>query len=301
MQLSDNLRGALYMMVAMAAFTINDSLMKEATSTLQLPLWQAIAMRGLLTLPPLALVGVLTGGLSFRIGRRDQIAIALRSIGEVASTLTFLAALVHMQIANLSAIMQSLPLAVTLAAWLFLKEPVGWRRLLAILVGFCGVMLIIRPGTADFDFWAVLGIASVLFVVLRDLATRRLSASVPSATVAVLASASVTLTAVVLTFAEGWVMPSGAQIVVLAGAAISLVAGYNFAVMVMRVGDLGFVAPFRYTSLLWALVLGWLFFGTFPDQNTMIGAALVVGSGIFTLWREHTARRRALRRDGGQR
>lgn len=291
MPLSDNLRGALYMTIAMAAFTINDSLMKAATSTLHLPLWQAIATRGLLTLGPLILIGRMTGGIRFRMPRRDAVAVGLRSIGEVASTLTFLAALVHMPLANLSAIMQSLPLAVTLAAWVFLKEPVGWRRLLAICVGFGGVMLIVRPGPSGFDHWSLLALVSVAFVVLRDLSTRQLTKAVPSSTVAIAASASVTATALVLSLIEGWVMPSLGQIALLAGAAASLVVGYNYVVMVMRVGDLGFVAPFRYTSLLVALVLGWLVFGTFPDMLTLAGAALVVGSGIFTLWREQRVRR----------
>lgn len=291
MPLSDNLRGALYMNIAMAAFTVNDSLMKAATSTLEMPLWQAIATRGLLTLGPLLLIGHLTGGLRFRMPRRDAVAVGLRSVGEVASTLTFLAALVHMPLANLSAIMQSLPLAVTLAAWLFLKEPVGWRRLLAICVGFFGVMLIVRPGPEGFDHWSLLGLISVAFVVLRDLSTRQLSKAVPSSTVAVMASVAVTSTALVLSLIDGWIVPSLGQMALLAGAAASLVVGYNYVVMVMRVGDLGFVAPFRYTSLVVALILGWLVFGTFPDGLTLAGAALVVGSGIFTLWREHRARR----------
>ena len=291
MPLSDNLRGALYMTIAMAAFTINDSLMKAATSTLNLPLWQAIATRGLLTLGPLILIGRMTGGIRFRMPRRDAVAVGLRSIGEVASTLTFLAALVHMPLANLSAIMQSLPLAVTLAAWVFLKEPVGWRRLLAICVGFGGVMLIVRPGPSGFDHWSLLALVSVAFVVLRDLSTRQLTKAVPSSSVAIAASASVTITALVLSLIAGWVMQSLVEMALLAAAAASLVVGYNYVVMVMRVGDLGFVAPFRYTSLLVALVLGWLVFGTFPDMLTLAGAALVVGSGIFTLWREQRVRR----------
>lgn len=291
MPMSDNLRGALYMTIAMAAFTINDSMMKAATSTLHLPLWQAIATRGLLTLGPLILIGHLTGGIRFRMARRDAVAVGLRSVAEVASTLTFLAALVYMPLANLSAIMQSLPLAVTLAAWVFLKEPVGWRRLLAICVGFGGVMLIVRPGPDGFDHWSLVALVSVAFVVLRDLSTRQLTKAVPSSTVAIAASASVTVTALILSLIEGWVMPSAAHLALLAGAAASLVVGYNYVVMVMRVGDLGFVAPFRYSSLVVALILGWLIFGSFPDALTLAGAALVVGSGIFTLWREQRVRR----------
>ncbi|MEY4981834.1 MAG: hypothetical protein RIR62_100 [Pseudomonadota bacterium] len=284
MALSDNLRGALYMNVAMAAFTLNDTAMKAAMQ--HLPLWQAIAMRGLLTLGPLMLVAHLAGGLRLRLPRHDAVVVGIRSLAEVASTLLFLAALIHMPIANLSAIMQSLPLAVTLAAALVFGERVGWRRMTAILVGFAGVLVIIRPGPAGFDIWSLMGLASVAFVVLRDLATRKLSRAVPSASVAVFASIAVTGTALGLSPLSGWVMPTARDAGLILAAAACLVVGYNFVIMVMRVGDIGFVAPFRYTSLLWAIVLGWLVFGTLPDGLTLFGAALVVGSGIFTLWRE---------------
>ena len=284
MPISDNLRGALYMCVAMAAFTINDAMMKAATQTL--PLWQAIAMRGLLTLGPLVAIGAATGRLSFRMGRRDSVTVGIRSVAEVVSTLLFLAALVHMPLANLSAIMQSMPLAVTLAAWAVFGDRVGWRRMTAILVGFVGVLIIVRPGPEGFDHWSLIGLASVAFVVVRDLSTRELSKAVPSATVAVAASLSVTATALALSLPEGWQGVSLHEGLLICGAAASLVVGYNFVVMVMRVGDIGFVAPFRYTSLLWALVLGWAAFGTLPDALTLFGAGLVVASGIFTLWRE---------------
>lgn len=288
MPISDNLRGALYMNVAMAGFTLNDAAMKAVMQ--HLPLWQAIALRGLLTLGPLILIARLTGGLNFRLPRSDAVRVAIRSVAEVASTLLFLAALVHMPIANLSAVMQSLPLAVTLGAALVFGEKVGWRRMTAILVGFVGVLIIVRPGPDGFDTWALLGLASVAFVVLRDLSTRNISSSVASTTVAVLASASVTATALVLSPLSGWVMPTATDALLLVAAATAIIAGYLFAIMVMRVGDIGFVAPFRYTALLWALVLGWLAFDTLPDPLTLAGAALVVGSGIFTLWRERRVR-----------
>lgn len=284
MPISDNLRGAVYMCVAMAAFTINDSMMKAATQSL--PLWQAIAMRGLLTLGPLVAVGAVTGRFRWRMGRRDAGIVGIRSLAEVASTLLFLAALVHMPLANLSAILQSLPLAVALAAWAVFGDRIGWRRMTAILVGFVGVLIVIRPGPEGFDQWSLMGLASVAFVVVRDLATRELSSGVPSATVAVAASLSVTVTALALSLPGGWQAVSLHEAALVAGAAAALVVGYNFVIMVMRVGDIGFVAPFRYTALLWAILLGWLVFGTLPDGLTLFGAGLVVASGIFTLWRE---------------
>lgn len=288
MPISDNLRGAIYMNLSMAGFTLNDAAMKAVMQ--HLPLWQAIAFRGLLTLIPLIVIARMAGGLSFRLPRGDAVVVGIRSVAEVASTLLFLAALVHMPIANLSAVMQSLPLAVTLGAALVFGEKVGWRRLAAILVGFVGVLIIVRPGPDGFDVWSLLGLASVGFVVVRDLSTRKISRQTPSAMVAVLASISVTVTALVLSPLTGWVMPTATDMLLLVAAAFFIIIGYNFAIMVMRVGDIGFVAPFRYTALLWALLLGWLAFDTLPDPLTLAGAGLVVASGIFTLWRERRVR-----------
>ncbi|MBE2277818.1 MAG: DMT family transporter [Rhodobacteraceae bacterium] len=284
MALSDNARGIMLMNIAMATFTLNDTAMKAAMATV--PLYQAIALRGVLTTLALVLIALRLGVPALRVPRGDAKYVTLRTLAEVGATLTFLAALVHMQLANLSAIMQALPLAVTLAAALFLREPLGWRRMLAIGIGFAGVLIIIRPGAEGFDRWSLLGVASVGLVVLRDLSTRKMSRVVSSATVAVLASGSVAALGLAGLAVEGWQPLSPAAAAQIAFAAICLVAGYLSSVATMRVGDIGVVAPFRYTALLWAILLGWLAFGQLPDRWTLTGAALVVGSGIFTLLRE---------------
>ena len=288
MQLSDNARGVVLMNIAMAAFTLNDTAMKAAMQTL--PLYQAIGLRGILSTLAIALIGLRLGALTLRLPKRDLGYVAIRTFAEVASTLTFLAALVHMQIANLSAIMQALPLAVTLAAAVFLGEAIGWRRALAIGVGFVGVLIIIRPGTEGFDRWSVLGIVSVAFVVLRDLSTRKMSRAVPSVTVAVAASGAVMLVGLTGATVEGWQAVSTKEAMLILFAGVALIAGYLSVVATMRGGDIGAVAPFRYMALLWAILMGWLAFGNLPDTWTLIGSALVVASGLFTLLRERRLR-----------
>jgi drug/metabolite transporter (DMT)-like permease len=284
MQLSDNARGAILMNVAMAAFTLNDTAMKAAMQ--EVPLFQAITMRGVLATVALIVIGWYLGGLRLRLPRRDLGFLALRSLAEVLATVLFLAALIRMPLANLSAIMQVLPLAVTLAAAVFLNERIGWRRLTAILVGFAGVLIIIRPGPAGFDVWSLMGLGSMLCVVVRDLATRRMSGALPSVTVALMASSSVLCLGLAGTAVEGWQAVAAADALLITGAAVALIIGYLTVVMTMRVGDIGFVAPFRYTALLWAVILGWMIFGELPDRITLLGAALVVASGIFSFWRE---------------
>lgn len=284
MAISDNLRGALYMNVAMLTFTINDSCMKAATQTM--PLFQAITLRGVLALVALLVIGAMMGGLRFMPGRHDAGLMALRSLAEVGGTLFFLGALMHMPLANLSAIMQSLPLAVTLAAALVLGDAVGWRRMLAIAIGFAGVLIIIRPGTAGFDLWSVMGLFAVGCVVVRDLATRQLSRAVPSVAVAIWAAVAMLVSGLVGMGPVGWQPVSGIEAVLIAGAAVNLIVGYMFVVMVMRVGDISYVAPFRYMALLWAIILGWLMFSNLPDGWTLLGAGIVVATGIFTFLRE---------------
>lgn len=294
MPLSDNMRAAVYINVAMLSFTLNDTCMKAVTQTM--PLFQAITLRGVLTTIALFAVAALSGGVRLRPEGPDGRIIGIRSLAEIGATITFFAALLHMPLANLSAIMQSLPLAVTLAAALVFRDPIGWRRLLAITIGFFGVLLIIRPGTDAFNVWSVLGLLSVACVVVRDLATRRLSSAVPSATVAIWASVSVTAMGLAGSAYTGWAPVSAVEILWILAATVNLVIGYMTVVMMMRVGDIGFVAPFRYMALLWAIILGWIIFGTLPDAMTLAGGGIVVATGIFTLWRERSVRRRGTAR-----
>lgn len=290
MPLSENLRGILLMCASMAAFTINDTFMKSVTLTL--PLYQTIALRGMIAVVGLGLLVLATGAFRFRLDGRDGWLILLRSLADVAATILFLEALLRMPLANLSAILQALPLAITLGAALVYGDRIGWRRMTAILAGLVGVLIIIRPGTDGFDRWALLGVASVACVVVRDLAVRPLQGQVPSALVALGAAVAVTAMGWIGTGIQGWSPLSLPEAGKVLGAGLFLIVGYLTSVMAMRHGDIGMVAPFRYTSLLWAIVLGLVVFGDLPDAWTLVGAAIVVGAGLFTLWRERKLRLR---------
>jgi S-adenosylmethionine uptake transporter len=290
--LSDNMRGALLMVGSMTAFTLNDACMKALSD--ELPLMQALFIRGMATSLLLFAYLKATGRLNLALSRRDWRLVAIRTLAEIAAAYFFLTALFNMPFANVSAILQAMPLSITLAGALFLGEAVGWRRLLAILVGFGGVMLIVRPGSEGFSVYSLYVLASVLAVTLRDLVTRQLSPSVPSMAVALVAAVGVGLAAGAASLAEGWSPVSARSAVQLAGAATFVLMGYLLSIMVMRVGEISFVAPFRYTSLVVALIVGFLVFGEWPDVLTLIGAAIVVATGLFTLYREsRVARARA--------
>lgn len=288
MPMSENLRGILLMCASMAAFTINDTFVKSVTQTL--PLFQTIGLRGLIAVSGLIVLALATGAFRFRPNRRDGWLILLRSLADVVATVLFLEALLHMPLANLSAILQALPLLITLGAAVVYKDKIGWRRMTAILVGLVGVLIIIRPGTDGFDRWSLIGLASVACVVVRDLSVRPLQGQIPSTLVALGAAVAVTLMGWTGTVFQGWQTPTGWEAARILGAGLFLIVGYLTSVSAMRHGDIGLVAPFRYTSLLWAIVLGFLVFGNFPDGWTILGAAIVVAAGLFTLWRESRLR-----------
>jgi drug/metabolite transporter (DMT)-like permease len=288
------MRSAVYMMLSMAGFTCNDAFLKSLAG--EVPLFQAVFLRGLIATALRAGLAWQQGALRFRTGRRDTRLVALRTLGEIGGTVCFLTALFSMPIANASAILQSVPLAVTLGAALFLREPVGWRRYLAIGVGFLGVLIIVRPGSEGFNSYALWAVAAIGFIVLRDLSTRRLSPDVPGTGVVLVAGAAITLTAGVAAPFYGWEPVETGHVVRLAISAVFLIVGYIFGVMTMRVGEIGFVAPFRYTLILWAILFGIVMFGEWPDAWMLAGSAVVVGSGLYTFQRERRLARAALSR-----
>ena len=288
--MSPNTLGALLMMASMACFTLNDTFMKLTNGAI--PLFQLLFLRGALTSGLILVTRGHLGALHFDIDRRDWTLIALRSAAEVATAYFFLNALFNMPLANLTAIFQALPLTVTLASALFLREPVGWPRLAAIAVGFVGVLLIVRPGTAGFNVWSIYALVAVLCVTARDLVTRRLSPGVPSMTVTLATAVSVMAAAGLASLGAPWAPVGWTEAGLIAGSAVFILGGYACSIQVMRVADVSATAPFRYTGLIWALALGWFIWGDWPATLTLVGAAIVVATGLFTLYRERRLRRR---------
>jgi drug/metabolite transporter (DMT)-like permease len=289
MILSDNMRGALLMTAAMTAFVVNDAFMKTLSDAL--PLFQAILLRGIGSSLFLFLLTLYMRQLRFGASGRDWTLMVIRALSEMAGSWFFLTALFHMPFADLAAIMQSLPLTVTLVGALFLGEAVGWRRIVAIFIGFLGVLLIIKPGPDTFTIDALYGLATVACVTVRDIVSRMMSPALPSLMVATVSAFGVTVFAGIGAVFVDWQPVTGQSAFYLTGAMVFLIFGYLCSVAAVRVGDLGFVAPFRYTGLVVALVVGVVVFGTFPDAITLLGASIVVATGLFTLYREQIRRK----------
>ncbi len=272
------------MMGAMAGFVFNDAFMRVVLESV--PLYQATFLRGVVLVPLLVGLAMRKQVLSFKVAQEDVWRVRLRSACEIAGTFLFLTALSLMEFANIAAIMAAIPLAVTLAAALFLGAPIGWRRIGAIIIGFIGVLIIVRPGTASFNFASLLVLCVVFIVVIRDLAARTLSTDIPSVTVALHAALWLTICTGALMVPQGWSAVSLLNWIYLAAAAATLAGGYICSVAAMRVGDLATIAPFRYTALLWSILIGVMFFAEVPDLWTLLGAAIIVAMGIFSFYRE---------------
>jgi S-adenosylmethionine uptake transporter len=286
--MTPNHLGALFMMASMAFFTLNDMLMKVTGG--DVPLFQMLFLRGVLTTLLIIALARWLGTLTLNFPKRDWIYIGLRSGAEMAASYFIVTALFHLPLANVTAILQVLPLTVTIGGVLFFKETVGWQRMLAILVGFIGMLLIVRPGPDGFNVFTAYALMGVLCVTIRDLATRQLSKQAPSLVVTLSSAVAVMVFSGAASLTTPWLGVSSLNAVMIALSSFCIFGGYYFSVRVMRTGDISFIAPFRYTGLIWALILGWLVFGDWPTNLTMIGAVIVVGTGLFTLYRERAVK-----------
>jgi drug/metabolite transporter (DMT)-like permease len=287
--LSPNLRGSLLMAVSMAAFSINDATSKFLTT--QMNFGQVMLLRGLFACVLIGAVTAHRGALrSLAVLRLPPV--ALRIGGEIGGSGLFLAAISYLPLGNVTAIVQSLPLAMTLGAVLMFGEPVGWRRWMAIGAGFIGVLIIVRPGAEGFNQYSLLTLVAVAFYAMRELVTKRIPAEIPTLFVSFLTTIAVTIAgSVVMVPLGGWRAPSPASLGLLALAAVTTLIGYQCAIMALRAGAISAVAPFRYSQMLWAMLLGFLVFGEVPDHAMVTGAAVILLSGVYTFHRESVRNR----------
>jgi drug/metabolite transporter (DMT)-like permease len=283
--MTETARAILFMVAAMAFFALEDMFLKVLSG--RVPLGQVLILLGI---GGTAIFGSLALARGEPLLSRDLFApsVLLRLTGEAVGTIGFATAIALTPITTASAIVQAMPLAVTLGAALFLGEKVGWRRWTAIAAGFLGVLVIIRPGTEGFEpmsFFAVLGVVGLS---LRDLATRIVPARIGSAQLSAW-SFAVTVPAGLV-----WNLVAGAQWVSLDPSAWGLFAAtqglgvlaYGALVQATRRGAVAVVAPFRYSRIVFAMVVGTLVFGERPDLWTLAGTGIIVASGLYALWRE---------------
>ncbi|QQA44882.1 DMT family transporter [Pelagovum pacificum] len=277
------------MVLAMMGFAVEDAFFKAASAS---------ASPGLLTVIFGVLGTVAFAVLSWRAGQSPvtpqmlKPRLLIRSAFEIVGRLFFALALAFTPLSTTSAILQATPLVVTLGAAVLLGEHVGPRRWVAILLGFCGVLLILRPTPAGFEVSALLAVMGMIGFAGRDLATRASPPEVSGNQLGVLGFLVVTAAGLVILATEGGAptidLPAALRI---CGTATAGVLAYAALTRAMRTGEISVVAPFRYSRLLIALLFAYVLFGERPDALTLAGAGLIVGSGLYTLWRSHRAGR----------
>lgn len=277
------LRAGLYMVAAMACFILNDTCIKTIGTSL--PLGEIISIRGILSALVIAAICVQQGVLG-SVPLLFTGNVMARSMLDVAGTFMFLIALMHMPIANLTAILQSVPLAVVLVSVFVLNEKVGLRRTTAILAGFLGVLLIVRPSPSTFTIYEVLALGIVVILAFRDLITKRIPAHIPTFIIALANACFVALGGIVFGLYQGFQEVELWQFGLLCAAAILLASGYMFMVATLRLGELSATAPFRYSNVLFAIILGMVVFSEYPDALSYAGMALVIAAGIYAAHRE---------------
>lgn len=287
MTLSPTTRGILAMVGTSFLLIINDSLIKVVSD--DLATGQIIVIRGLFATLGIGAFAAATGGF-----RRPAAALSrpvmLRGICEALAAITYLIALFNMPIANVTSIFQVTPLAITATGAIFLGERVGWRRWTAVAVGFLGVMIIARPDTDGFNVYTLLILACVVTVVVRDLATRSIPRSVPSSLVTTVSAFLVMLSGFTLYPFETWGPLDARSLGLLALASFFLVTAYMLMILAVRGTPLSTVAPFRYSSIPFAIAAGYIVWGDVPDMVTLVGIAIIVASGLYSFHRERKVR-----------
>ena len=289
------LRAGLLMVCAMGSFVCNDTIVKIVGA--HLPVGELIALRGVMAIAILTAICAWNGLLG-DIPKIRQKNVLMRSTCDLFATISFVTALVHMPIANLTSVMQAVPLAVALLSMLFLGEEVGWRRMIAIVGGFIGVLLIVKPSVSNVSVYEVLALAIVLFVAVRDLLTKTIPARIPVFVIALANAGFVTVGGAALMLFQGAQRPEAWEVGLLALAACFLSAGYLLMVATLRLGELTGTAPFRYSVMVFAIISGVVVFGEFPDWIAILGMVLIVVCGLYAAHRE-AMRSRALSDSAG--
>lgn len=277
-----NLEGALVMAGAMAAFTVNDTFVKLLAE--RLPIGQIMTLRGLAVLPLLILLLRAQAGRPALRACLDPRVLA-RAASETVTSWLFLASIAALPLADAMVLFFAAPILLTVAAALFLAEPVGWRRWSAVLVGFLGVGIAAAP-TGAWSAAVLLPLAAAATSVVRDIVTRRIPPTVPTAAVSI-ATAALVAASGLSSLPFGWPAPSPREAALLVLCAGLLALGYQGFVHAVRTAELSVVSPIRYVAVPIAMLTGFFLWGHVPDARMLAGAILIVGSGLFILYRAH--------------
>ena len=280
----ENLRGILFMLLAMAGFALEDLFIKLLSS--HLPVSQILFILGFSGTAVFLVIALLTHA---PILHRDLLnrPVIVRTLCELFAALFFTSAIALTPLSSVASILMTTPLMVTMGAAIFFGEKVGWRRWTAIMIGFFGVLLILRPGFDSFMPASLLAVIATIFLAVRDLATRTMQIDISTTTVSIYAFFAMGISGFfAMPFFSAMVIPSSIEIVYLISAVFVGVIGYYAIVLATRNGDVSVISPFRYSRLVFAMLLSIIILSERPDLLTLSGAAIIVASGIYSFIRE---------------
>ena len=283
MLVNPSIKGAALMSLCTACYVVSDVFMKYLSR--EIDLYQITFLRGfIVTLILLVFCFILKVSLKIP-SNKDKIIILVRSVFEVLMIYSFLTALFNMNIANANAVLQLIPLVVLFGSFLFLGKQLKQNEIIAVHFGLIGAIIVIRPGASDFNFYSIFALLAVASMSVRDLVTVNLNKKIPSLLVAFYSSLLITIVSFLLSSEKvGFMELKNPMFIFYSAVLVSI--GYIAAVAAMRFGEVTFVSPFRYTALLWAIVLGFLFFSEIPKLTTIFGGLIIIFAGIYLVYSE---------------
>lgn len=287
--MTDNLRGILAVLASSTTFVVSDAIVKLIAA--RLPASEIIVVRGSMATVLLALGARLLGGWR-PVSILLQPMMLLRILSAGAASCLVVLSLRDLPLANVNAVLQMTPLAVTAGAAIVYGERVGPSRWLAALIGFVGVLLIVKPGSSIFGAAAFTVLIALIFTTTRDLTTRGLSRDIPAMFVGAASACAISLSGLVIVpFDAPWVMPGAKDWQLMGISAVLLFFGNTLLITALRTGEIGVVAPFRYAPVPLSLGLGYLWWGDVPDALAVVGIVMVLSAGLALLFSERQSLR----------
>lgn len=288
--LAANRRGIIFMSSAMSVFIVNDTLIKIASESM--PASQVVGIRGMMASLWIAIVLLATTP-ARELRWLSEPRLLGRCVLDIIGTFSYLLALFALPLSTATAVNMSTPIFITVMAVLWLNESVGWRRWSAVAAGFLGVLLIVRPSPEGLNWWALLAFAATGLHAFRDIYTRRISGAVPSIVITFANALSVGLFGCAMAVIDAWQPMGWREWALLGSASLFLAIGYHWVVLAMRAGEASVIGAFRYSGLVWAVIIGWAYWNHIPDALTWAGMALLVGAGLYIVHRERVRAREA--------
>ena len=274
--------GIALMLAGIAGFSVMDAIIKWLTADYSVA--QVVALRSWFGLPLLCLFALYEGGLKTLRTRRPLVHVG-RYLLVLALSFSFFWALSQMKLVDAIAITFAAPIFITALSVPLLKEPVGLHRWMAISVGFCGVLIMLRPGIGVFQWAALVVLGSVVVYALLMITTRAFKSTESTAALMLYPQLGMSLTGILLA-PYFWVTPSLGDLGLFALAGLFGSVGVMCLTHAFRLGPAAVISPFEYSALIWASLLGFLLWDELPDAITLAGAGIVISSGLYIIYRE---------------